>query len=98
MVLTPNNNKSANNNKDLLNAESVMDFSLKLNEKKDYMKELIGMGALRDLFKEDFEERDNMIKDLSEQLQTNDEQLQTKDDELKMEKEKNSKLQKNLRN
>ena len=91
MVLTPNNNKSANNNKDLLNAESVMDFSLKLNEKKDYMKELIGMGALRDLFKEDFEERDNMIKDLSEQLQT-------KDDELKMEKEKNSKLQKNLRN
>ena len=51
MVLTPDNNKSANN-KDLLNAESVMDFSLKLNEKKDYMKELIGMGALRDLFKE----------------------------------------------
>ena len=92
------------NEKDMLNAESVMDFSLKLNENKDYIRELNGMGALRDLFKEDFEERDNKIKDLSEQLQTQSEQLQTKeeqlqtiDNELKSEKEKNKKLQTKLK-
>ena len=88
----------------MLNAESVMNFSLKLNENKYYIRELNGMGALRDLFKEDFEERDNKIKDLSEQLQTQSEQLQTKeeqlqtiDNELKSEKEKNKKLQTKLK-
>ncbi|MBR1597632.1 MAG: hypothetical protein IJ661_01815 [Lachnospiraceae bacterium] len=37
---------------DLVNAESVMDMSISLNKDKEFVKEMIGMGALRDLLRE----------------------------------------------
>lgn len=81
---------------DLVNAESVIDFSISLNKDKDFIKEMVGMGALRDLFKEEF---DKKITELKEQIQNKDEQLQNKDEqlqsveqELRIEKEKNAKL------
>ncbi|MCR5701712.1 MAG: hypothetical protein K6G76_06185 [Lachnospiraceae bacterium] len=67
----------------------VLDLVSSLNENKEWMKELIGMGAFRDLFKEEFEEkdrqiknRDKQIKNLSEQVQSKDKQLQNKDEQL----------------
>jgi hypothetical protein len=60
----------------------VLDLVSSLNENKEWMKELIGMGAFRDLFKEEFEEKDRQIKNLSEQVQSKDEQLQNKDEQL----------------
>ena len=46
------------------------------------------MGALRDMFKEEFEERDRKISDLSEQLENKDKQLQTEHEEnIKLRKE-----------
>ena len=63
---------------DLINAESVMDLSITLNKNKEFVKEMIGMGALRDMFKEEFkeeiEEKDRKINDLSEQLKTEQEE------------------------
>ena len=88
---------------DLVNAESVVDMSISLNKDKEYLKEMMGMGALRDMFKEEFEERDRKISDLSEQLeskdkqlQTKDKQLQTKDEQLQTEHEENVKLRKEI--
>lgn len=49
---------------DLINAESVMNLSITLNKDKEFVKEMIGMGALRDMFKEEFEEKDRKINDL----------------------------------
>ena len=96
--------------RDILNAESVFDLMTRLNKNKAWMKEVNGMGAFRDLFKEDFELRDKkiaeqteMIHDLNEQLQSKDEQLHSKDEQLqnqseqlKDEKEKNTRLQKEI--
>ena len=45
------------------------------------------MGALRDMFKDEFEERDRKISDLSEQLQNQSEQLQNQNDQLKKQSE-----------
>ena len=42
---------------DLINAEAVMDLVTKLNQDKEFIKELTGMGAFRDLFKEKFAKR-----------------------------------------
>ena len=95
---------------DLLNAESVFDLMTKLNQNKEWVKEMIGMGAFRDLFKEEFEKKDKEIQDLSIQLQNKDEQLQSKDEQLqskdkqlknqseqlKTEKEENTKLRKEI--
>ena len=81
---------------DLVNAESVVDMSISLNKEKEYIKEMIGMGALRDMFKEEFEERDRKISDLSEQLQSQSEQLENKDKQLQTEHEENIKLRKEL--
>ena len=72
---------------DLVNAESVIDMSITLNKDKDFVKEMIGMGALRDMFKKEFEEKDKKISDLSEQLQSKDEQLQSKDEQLQTKEE-----------
>lgn len=73
---------SLDNERELLNAESVFDLMTRLNRNKDWMKEVNGMGAFRDLFKEDFEQRDRKIAELSKQLQSKDEQLQTQSEQL----------------
>ena len=41
--------------------QSILDLAYLLNKDKEWMKELIGMGAFRDVFKEEFEQRDNTI-------------------------------------
>ena len=89
--------------RELLNAESVFDLMTRLNKNKDWMKEVNGMGAFRDLFKEDFEKKDQEIEKLNKQLQSKDEQLQSKDEQLQSkdeqllnEKEKNTKLQQEI--
>ena len=82
--------------RELLNAESVFDLMTRLNKNKDWMKEVNGMGAFRDLFKEDFEKKDQEIEKLNKQLQSKDEQLQSKDEQLLNEKEKNTKLQQEI--
>ena len=66
---------------------SILDLVARLNEKKDWMKEVKSMGAFRDLFKEEFEEKDRKIQDLSNQLQNKDEQLQSKDEQLHCQEE-----------
>ncbi len=80
---------------DFVNAESVIDFSISLNKDKDFIKEMVGMGALRDMFKEEF---DKEINELNEQLQSKDKQLQSVEQELKTEKEENEKLKNELEN
>ncbi len=60
---------------DLINAESVIDLTISLNKDKNFIKEMIGMGALRDLFKEEFDEKDKKIQDLNDALQSKDEQI-----------------------
>ena len=82
---------------------SIMDLISLLNRNKKWKKEMMGMGAFLDLFKEEFEEKDRQIKSLSEQLQNQSEQLQDKDEqlqsnerELKEEKEENSRLRKEI--
>ena len=61
---------------------SILDLVSRLNSDKDWMKEMKSMGAFRDLFKEEFEEKDKKIQDLSEQLQSKNEELQSKDEQL----------------
>ena len=68
--------------RDLLNAEAVFDLMARLNENKEWMKEVIGVGAFRDLFKEEFEKKDREIQNLSEQLQSKEEQLQNQSEQL----------------
>lgn len=94
---------SLTNERELLNAEAVFDLMTRLNKNKGWMKEVNGMGAFRDLFKEDFEQRDRKIAELSEQLQSKDEQLQNQSkqlqnqsEQLQNEKEKNTRLQQEI--
>ena len=61
---------------------SILDLISLLNRNKDWMKEMMGMGAFLDLFKEEFEEKDRQIKSLSEQLQNQSEQLQNQSEQL----------------
>ena len=81
---------------DLVNAESVLDMSITLNKDKEFVKEMIGMGALRDMFKEEFEEKDREISALNEQLQSQSEQLQSKDKQLQSKDEQLVKLRKEI--
>ncbi len=80
--------------RDLLNAEAVIDLVIKLNQDKDWVRRIRGMGALRDLFKDEFDEKDREIekkteenKELSEQLQTQSEKLQTQSEQLQTQNE-----------
>ena len=61
---------------------TIMDLVSKLNRNKEWMKEWKGMGAFRDLFKEEFEEKDKKITELNKQLKKRDKQLQSKDEQL----------------
>ena len=61
---------------------SILDLISLLNRNKKWMKEMMGMGAFLDLFKEEFEEKDRQIKSLSEQLQDKDELLQNQSEQL----------------
>ena len=61
---------------------SILDLISLLNRNKKWMKEMMGMGAFLDLFKEEFEEKDRQIKSLSEQLQNQSEQLQNQSEQL----------------
>ena len=67
---------------DRLNAESVLDVITRLNQNKEWMKEDSGMGEFRELFREEFENRDHKIADLSEQVLTQSEQLQNQSEQL----------------
>ena len=66
-------------------------------ENKEWVKELIGMGALRDLFKEEFEQRDTKISKLEDELHSKDEQLQNKEEQLQRDKKEISRLQEIIR-
>ena len=66
-----------------MNAESVMDFIFQLNYEKRWVKEAYGMGACRDLFKKEFEEKDRKIAELSSRLKDRDERLKDQDEQLK---------------
>ncbi|MBR1693576.1 MAG: hypothetical protein IJ711_12510, partial [Lachnospiraceae bacterium] len=72
------------------------DLITRLNENKEWMEEMRHMGAFRDLFKEEFEQKDQRIAELSEQLQSKDEQLQSKDEQLMKKDEENSNLRKEI--
>ena len=65
-----------------IRVRSILDLVSILNKEKEWMKRWNGMGAFRDLFKEEFEEKDQKIQQLSEQLQNQSEQLQSKDKQL----------------
>ena len=82
--------------RDKTNARSVFDLITRLNENKEWMEEMRHMGAFRDLFKEEFEQKDQRIAELSEQLQSKDEQLQSKDEQLMKKDEENSNLRKEI--
>ena len=66
--------KTLSDDKDVLNAESVYELSMALNKDKEYMKEVIGMGIITDMHKENLEQK-NKIEQLSEELQSKDKQL-----------------------
>ena len=78
--------------KDCLNAESVMDLSVRLNKDKEYMKEVIGMGVIKEMF----DENRKTINELKNQLQNKDEQLNNKDEQLQKEIDENTKLRKEI--
>ena len=70
-----------------------LDLVSELNQDKTWMKEMNTMG-IRDLFKVEFEEKDQQIaeqkeqiQDLNEQLQSKDEQLQSIDEQLQSQNE-----------
>ena len=82
---------------------SVLDLVSLLNRKKEWMKEMVGMGAFRDLFQDEFDKKDKEIQNLNEQLQSlseqiqnQSEQLQSKDEQLQSEKEENTKLRQEI--
>lgn len=77
---------------------SILDLVSRLNSGKDWMKEMKSMGAFRDLFKEEFEEKDKKIQDLSEQLQSKDEELQSKDKEVNSLKKELEYLKEQIKN
>jgi hypothetical protein len=87
---------------DLLHAESVWNLIVQLNKEKEWIKELIGMGALRDLFQEEFDkmntkivEQDTKISELENELQNRDEQLQCDKKEISRLREIIRKLEQN---
>ena len=89
--------------KDLLNAESVIDLSYKLNVSEEYVKEMNGMGYIRDALKDMAEDMaKDMAKDMAQDMAQDmakkevEEKTRNLNNELKLEKEKNSKLQKEL--
>ena len=64
-------------------AETVLDLAMELNRNKEWMKkEDHIMGALRDMFKEEFEMRDQKIEELQKQLQSQNKQLQSQNKQL----------------
>ena len=85
---------SLSNQEDRSNAETVIELALHLNKDKNWMKEEKIMGALRDLFKEEFEEKDQKIEELNKQLQSQNQQLQNKDAQIVQLKEELAKFKK----
>ena len=92
--------------KDCLNAESVMDLSVRLNKDKEDMKEVIGMGVIKEMFDENrktinelknqLQNKDQQLQNKDEKLQNKDEQLQNKDEQLQKEIDENTKLRKEI--
>lgn len=85
------------------NARSVFDLITRLNENQERMEEMRNMGAFRDLFKEEFEQKDQKIAELNRQLKNKDKQikrrdkkLQIKDEELQSKAEELSKLEEEI--
>ena len=84
------------NEQDKIHAQSVFDLITRMNKRQEWMKEVSSMGAFRDLFKEEFEEKDKKINELNEQLQNQSEQLQNQSEQLKKEQAENSRLREEL--
>ena len=78
---------------DKIHARSVMDFVCNLNKNKEWMKEVTGMGMLRDLFKAEFE---GQIEELTEENSKLIENLQSKDVQLQQKDIENSKLKEEI--
>lgn len=72
-----------NNPQGRVRIKSIMDLVSRINRDAEWMKEVKNMGAFRDLFKDEFEEKDRMIAELSEQVKNRDEELRSRDEELK---------------
>ena len=66
---------------------AILDLVSSLNKDKAWMKEVIGMGAFRDLFNDEFAKKDKQIEELSEQLQSKDEQVSLLQKEIESLKE-----------
>ncbi|MBR1865345.1 MAG: hypothetical protein IJ801_02440 [Lachnospiraceae bacterium] len=75
-----------------IRVRTILDLVSRLNQDKKWMKEMNGMGAFRDLFKEEFEEKDQKIAELSEQLKSKDEQLLRLQQELEQLKKQMGKI------
>ena len=65
---------------------TILDLVSELNENKTWMKEMSTMG-IRDLFKEEFEEKDQKIAEQEEQIQNLNEQLQSQNEQLQSQNE-----------
>ena len=59
--------------------QSILDLAYLLNKDKEWMKELIGMGAFRDVFKEEFEQRDNTIAEQRHIIEEQEQAIAKKD-------------------
>ena len=67
---------------DRTNAESWFDLAVKMNEGQEWVKELIGMGALRDLFQPEFDRMNQTIKSQETEIQTKNQELEVQRQEL----------------
>ena len=76
---------------------TILDLVSELNQNKTWMKEMNTMG-IRDLFKEEFEEKDQKIAEQEEQIQNLNEQLQSKDEQLQNQSEQLQSKNKQLQN
>ena len=71
-----------------IRVRAILELVSVLNQNKEWMKgEMSGMGAFRDLFKEEFEEKDQKIAELSEQLHNKEEQLHSQSEQLQSKEE-----------
>lgn len=82
--------------KDRIRAESVLDLMIRLNADKEWMKEVTGMGAFRDLFKAEFEEKDRKIEENERKIEEKDHRIQENEhkiEELSRQLQSQEKLQ-----
>ena len=74
---------------------TILDLVSELNQNKTWMKEMNTMG-IRDLFKEEFEEKDEQIAEQKEQIQDVNRQLRSQSEQLQSEKEEVNRLRREI--